>query len=224
VKSNLLFTRKLKCGCCGRAPKAIKRTYDVKYKCDTADYTDEYGCQKGFIMEADIKQAVLAALQQQVAFADEARRLLEVKTAEATPTIGKLQKEIERLKKSGEKANTAKITLWEKYHLGELSGEAFQRDTEKADKQAIDCERKIAELESRIQELELSTGQENAFVERFSRQAGITELTRPIIEELVREVRIYSPERIEIVFNYADEYAKILELTNTNTKSRRKSK
>ncbi|GHU87728.1 recombinase [Clostridia bacterium] len=225
AKSNLLFTRKLKCGYCGRAPKAIKRTNDVKYKCDTADYTDEYGCQKGFIMEDDIKQAVLTALQQQVAFADEARRLLEIKTAEATPTIGKLRKEIERLKKAGEKANTAKITLWERYHLGELSGEAFQRDTEKADEQANECERKIAELEIRIQELELSTGQENTFVERFSRQVGITELTRPIVEELISVVKVYSPERIEIVFNYADEYAKLLALTNTTNKpNRRKTK
>ncbi|GHV32068.1 hypothetical protein FACS18949_01950 [Clostridia bacterium] len=176
-------------------------------------------------MEADIKQAVLAALQQQVAFADEARRLLEVKTAEATPTIGKYQKEIERHEKSAGKAKTTKITLWERYHLGEISGEAFQRDTEKADAQVTDCEGKIAELTRRITEFEISTGQENTFVERFSKQVGITELTRPIIEELISEVKIYSPERIEIVFNYADEYAKLLALTSTTNKpNRRKTK
>jgi DNA invertase Pin-like site-specific DNA recombinase len=216
AKSNLLFTRKLKCAHCGRAPKIIRRANDVKYKCDTAQYTDEYGCQTGFIMEEEIKRAVLAALQQQVAFADEARQLLERKTADAMPSIAKLRKEIERQNKTAEKARTAKITLWERYHGGGVSGEAFQTETEKADAQIMDCDDKIAELERRIQELETSTGQENAFVERFSRQVGITELTRPIVEELIREVRIYSPERIEIVFNYADAYAKVVELTAAN--------
>jgi hypothetical protein len=225
AKSNLLFTRKLKCGCCGRAPKAIKRVNDVKYQCGTAAYTDEYGCQRGFIMEDDIKQAVLVALQHQVAFADEARKLLEAKTIEATPTIGKLRKEIERLKKSAEKAKTAKITLWERYHLGEISGEAFQRETEEADAKVMDCENKIVEVERRITELENSTGQENMFVERFSKQVGISELTRPIVEELISEVKIYSPERIEVVFNFADEYAKIAAQTaQTGTKNRRKGK
>ena len=224
AKSNLLFTRKLKCGYCGRAPKAIKRVNDVKYQCDTVNYTDEYGCQKGFIMEEEIKQAVLVAIQQQVAFADEARKLLERKTAEALPSIDKLRKEIERLKKTGEKAKTAKITLWERYHLGELSGEVFQRENEKADEQVKSCEGKITELERRILEMEIATGQENTFVERFSKQVGITELTRPIIEELISEVKVYSPERIEIVFNYADEYAKILELMNVNNMNRRKTK
>jgi hypothetical protein len=61
-------------------------------------------------------------------------------------------------------------------------------------------------------------------VERFSKQVGITELTRPIVEELISEVKIYTPERIEIVFNYADEYAKLMTLTSTdNTKKRRKA-
>ena len=108
--------------------------------------------------------------------------------------------------------------------MGELTGEAFQRENEKADELAKSCESKTAELERRIQELEISTGQENTFVERFSKQVGITELTRPILEELVSEVKVYSPERIEIVFNYADEYAKILALTSANNTKRRKTK
>jgi hypothetical protein len=222
-KSNLLFTRKLKCAHCGRAPKANKRANEVKYRCDTAQYTGEYGCQKGFIMEEEIKQAVLTALRQHAAFADEARILLERKAADALPGIDKLHRAIEKQRKSAEKARTAKITLWEKYHLGTLSGEVFQSETEKADAQVKECEGKIAELERRVQELEASTGQENAFVERFGRQVGITELTRPIVEELISEVKIYSPERIEIVFNYADEYAEIAVLTSEPTKKWRKA-
>jgi uncharacterized coiled-coil protein SlyX len=223
-KSKLLFTRKLLCAYCGLSLRAVKRTHDVKYRCATVDFTGEYGCQKDWIMEDDVKKAVLAALKQQIAFADEARILLEARTAEATPTIEKLRKEIERLKKSMEKARTAKITLWERYHKSEISGEAFQRENEKADELVKTSEGKVADIERRILDMEMSTGQENTFIERFSKQVGITELTRPIVEELISEIKVYSPERIEIVFNYADEYAKILELTSVDGKKRKKAK
>jgi hypothetical protein len=61
--------------------------------------------------------------------------------------------------------------------------------------------------------LEAETGRENVFVERFSKQAGITKLMREVVEEFISEIKVYSPERIEIIFNYTDEYAKIAELT-----------
>ncbi|MCL2053348.1 MAG: recombinase family protein [Oscillospiraceae bacterium] len=222
-KSKLLFSRKLRCAYCGLSLKAVKRTHDVKYHCDTAGYTNDYGCQKDWIAEDDVKKAVFTALRQQIAFADEARKLFEIRAAEVLPSIEKYRKEIERLKKTAEKARTAKIGLWERYHLGELSGEAFQRENEKADEQVKNCESKIGELECRILEMEISTGQENTFVERFSKQVGITELTRPIVEELINTIKVYAPDRIEIVFNYSDEYAKILELTSVGNKKRVKS-
>jgi len=64
---------------------------------------------------------------------------------------------------------------------------------------------------------------ENAFVERFSKQTGLQELTRNIVDELILEVKIYSADKIEIVFNFVDEYEKIVPLLNTS-KSERKRK
>ena len=53
---------------------------------------------------------------------------------------------------------------------------------------------------------------------------GIQELTRPVIEEFISEIRIYAADRIEIVFNYADEYAKAAELANDDNPKRRARK
>jgi DNA invertase Pin-like site-specific DNA recombinase len=222
--SQLLFSKKLKCADCGLALRAVKRKNGVKYDCRTAKFTGEYGCKDGWIMEDDLKNAVLAALQQQVKFADDTRRLLEARKAELTPGVEKFRAEIARLQRSNDKSKSAKMGLWEKYQLGGISAEAFQREREKADKQAVKLAGKIRELEGKLLEREAESGRENVFVERFSKQAGITELTRAVVEEFICGIKVYSPERIEITFNYADEYEKILALTGKSETKRRKSR
>ena len=92
-----------------------------------------------------------------------------------------------------------------------LSREAFKTENEKISSQAADYSRKIAELEAQIRKRETESGQENAFVERFSRQAGINELSREVMDEFIQSVHVYAPDRIEIILNYADEFEKIQE-------------
>jgi hypothetical protein len=209
-----LFSNKLRCGYCGLVLSAVKRKQFVKYSCSTAGLTNEYGCKDGWILEDDVKSAVLTALQQQVKFADDTRNSLETKRTELTQSVDKLHAEIDGLKWSIEKSKTTKITLWEKYQTGTISVEVFQHENEKVDEQVKTHIEKIAEIKRQIQELEDAAGHENEFVEHFSKQVGITELTRAVVEVFIQEIKVYSPERIEIIFNYADEYKKILTLTN----------
>ena len=50
------------------------------------------------------------------------------------------------------------------------------------------------------------------------------ELTREVVEQFVGEVKVYSSERVEIVFNFADEYSVIKERVDAFNKSKRKKK
>jgi DNA invertase Pin-like site-specific DNA recombinase len=206
-----LLSGKIKCGRCGMAMKSVRSSTAHYYYCYTGRLTDRYGCTEFKIYESDIASAVLAALQQQMAFADKARELLDIKTEQLTPNIEKLKAEIDRLQRQIEKTKTTKMSLWEKYHNGNITAEAFQQENEKADDQAQQYAGKIPVLQEEIRKLESETGRENIFVERFSKQSGITELTRSIVEEFVKEIKVFAADRIEIVFNYADEYEKIAE-------------
>ena len=71
---------------------------------------------------------VLLALQRQIMFADEARKMLEANNERLIPNIEKLRGEVLRLQKLIEKAKTGKMGLWEKYHNRAISAEAFQRE------------------------------------------------------------------------------------------------
>ena len=223
-ESKLLFSKKLKCGHCGIAMRVIRRRDEIKYKCSTLNLETGFGCKDEAVFEKNISDAVLTAFQQQIMFADDARKKYEAKAEKLKPSVEKLRNEIARLQKLIEKTKTGKMNLWEKYQAKTISAEGFQRENEKADELAEQSSEKITEIQARIVELEAETGRENVFVERFSKHIGIQELTRPVIEEFISEIRIYAADRIEIVFNYADEYAKAAELANDDNPKRRARK
>lgn len=219
--SKLLFSKKLKCGHCGLALRVIKRQNDIKFQCATFKINTGYDCNGDFVFEKDIADAVLSAIEQQVTLAEEARKKLEAKAKQLIPSIEKLQAEIIRLQKLIDKSKGDKMLLWERYNTNEISAERFQRENEKTDEQAARYAAKIPELQMRIRGLEMETERENVFVERFSKQIGIQELTRAVVDEFISEIKIYSADRIEIIFNYADEYAKLSALFDGEKKKRK---
>lgn len=211
-RSDLLFSRKLKCGYCGMTLRAVHRKQGIRFKCGTPKYADGHGCSMNWVFEKAIAAAVLTALRQQIAFADDARKMFETRTEKLLPNIERQRNEIMRLQTLIEKAKTTKMGLWEKHHNRVISGEEFQHENEKADEHIAKCAERINKAQSRIREFEAETGCENLFVERFSGQMSLHELTREVVEEFISEITIYATDRIEIIFNFADEYAKIAEL------------
>lgn len=223
AESKLLFSKKLKCGHCGIALRVVRRPDENKYKCATLNLNTGFGCRDEYIYEKDIADAVLSALRQQIAFAEETRYKLDAKSAKLAPSIEKLKSEVVRIQRLIEKYKSDKMNLWEKYNAGTISAEAFQRENERTDELVSQRTAKIPELQAQIRELEMETGRENVFVERFSKQSGIQELTRAVVEEFISEIKVYAADRIEILFNYDDEYDKIAALLDNTKKKRRAS-
>jgi hypothetical protein len=106
--------------------------------------------------------------------------------------------------------------MWEKYHNGAITGENFQREFERADDLIKKNTAKIPELLKQIETLKTEMGCENVFIEQYGKLSGLQELTRKVVEDFVYEVKVYAPDRIEVIFNFADEYAKIAPLFERN--------
>jgi hypothetical protein len=208
----MLFSGKMKCGHCGYMMRVSKKKQEIRYKCNTPLWHTGFNCNGGFVSEQEVAVAVLDAFRQQVMLAGEAQKTLDTRAKQSKSSIEKLQTEVIRLQRTLDKSKTNKIALWERFHNGEMSAESFHRENEKADEQVLRCSAKIPELKAKICELEVETGCENAFVVRFGAQSGIQELTRVVVEEFISEVRVYSADRIEVVFSYADEYEKLAAL------------
>ena len=132
--------------------------------------------------------------------------------------------EVLKLQKSVDRAKVAKMSLWEKYHAGGITAESFQKENENADGQVRRHGLRIAELQNEIAIMETAVEQGNDFVERFSGYGGLSELTREVVERFVGEVRVFSPEKIEVVFSFADEYRVMRERVDEFRKERGKRK
>jgi len=224
TKSKLLFDKKLKCGHCGMSMQAVHLKHEVKYYCITSKVNANSKCSSTeWIFENEITKVVFTALKKQIALADKAKKMLETKATQVAPSIEKLHDEITQLEQLIDKSRTDKMTLWEKYHTGGVTADVLQLEIEKSDLQIQKYEMQILELQEQIATFEMVSGRENVFVERFSKQVGLQELTRNIVDGLIFEVKIYSADNIEIIFNFVDEYEKIAPLLNTS-KSKRKRK
>ncbi len=201
-----LFRRKIFCGGCGKALERAKTSKGYVYSCATTKIKAGLGCVSGSVGESMIVSTVLTVIKQQARLAENIKSLKAEDAKASVVTADGLRGEVQKLRRLMEKAHSAKLELWEKQQAGDITREAFQSQSNALTVQANEFTDKIAGLETHIHGLELEAGQENAFVERFSKQVGIEELSREVIDELIKAVIVHAPDRIEILLNYADEY------------------
>jgi DNA invertase Pin-like site-specific DNA recombinase len=172
-ESKLVLSRKLKCAHCDTAMKAMHRKHEIIYNCNSSKFKNGFACAPSErLPEKDVIAAVFDALKQQISFFD---FVSQKKIA---------RNEIDIRERLIEKSKIAKMHLWEKFHLGEITREVFHRENEKLDAQ------------TNIKK-----------VSRKKLQTDIKKLTRTIAEEFIREVNVYSSTHIEVIFSFADEWS-----------------
>ena len=74
----------------------------------------------------------------------------------------------------------------------------------------------IRNLETNAKQYASGLDQDNGFLAAFRKYGTMTELTRPMLLELLKEIRVYDENRIEIELNFRDEYARLMEYLEMN--------
>jgi hypothetical protein len=197
-KSSSLFSDKIKCGICSKSLDRNCRNDGFIYKCRTPTLTENTECFRGKILEKDVYNVVLSVLQKQFDLAD--------KVIKSSPIIDteNLQKEISELKIYIEKSKSAKMLLWEQFHERKITKEKFQYETDKIENQVLIYENKIAKLENQIENAKIENDKKQFLELKFSDKTILQQLTRPIINEFISQIRVYSENRIEVILNYTD--------------------
>lgn len=204
--SILLFSHKIFCGACGKALVRRKSAHGYVYGCSTPSIKAGLGCMRGNIRESEVAETVLNVIQQQAQFADKVKSLGRSNEKSSFENIESISIEIQSLQRLIEKANSTKLSLWEKQLNADMSKEAYHKDSEKLTDQIAIYTDKIAELKRIMRTMEMKSGQEDVFVERFSKQIGIQELSQGVVDEFINKIRVYAHDRIEVTLNYVDAY------------------
>jgi hypothetical protein len=145
------------------------------------------------------------------ALAEKIRRSAQRKT-ESTH----LQKALEQQLSERDKYHRMMVGLYPDWKSGVISQEEYL--TLKADLQA-----KLTTLDSSIEKLRQTAEQyagnleqENEFLAHFRKYHNFSQLTRPMLTELVHEIRIYEGGRLEIVLNFQDELQALTDYLELN--------
>ena len=214
LSNSLLFRRKIFCGFCGKALRQIKTKNGCHYYCATPKIWDVFGCMSGKINEYTVTETVLTVLRLHAQSAGDIKSIKAASAELPSTAIANLKGETQNLQRLIEKSNSIKLSLWEKQYVGDISRETFQDENEKLTRQVMEYMEKITELETQIRNLEMESGRENIFIERFGKHIGIQELSREVVDEFIQAIYVYAPDRIEVILNYADDYNRV---TKANT-------
>jgi len=198
-----IFAGLVKCAKCDRMLDYWSRVMQQGvFLCKTVKRSDKYGCTTAKIDENVLIETVLVVLQQQIALAHERQSAGRDEASQRQKAQKNALAEIQNLGRLIEQAKQTKIALWEKYHNGSITKEKFQADSEALTEQVAAYEKTSADLSVKIDAIENDT--ESKLTKRLTELSGIDELTRELVLEFVTEIKVYTPERIEIIWKYGD--------------------
>ena len=204
-----LLQRKVRCGVCGHVMRrgGAGKPY---YLCQTPLVTDAYSCPTDKTRESEIMDALLEGLRVQAQTAVEMRLIWEEQRKKHRKDAKTIWKTITALKEDrNQKAQQIK-SLYEAYALEEIGKSEYLAAKAAATRECEGIDAKIAELEAELEDTAPDGKLNNGFVASFQQYIGVEEITREIVSDVLKEVRIFPDGRLEIVWNYGEDYRKIL--------------
>jgi hypothetical protein len=202
-----IFARKIKCAECGRNMVYHSLKAGRVYLCSMHTRSDNFDCQTGRIEENAIYDAVLAALQTHLTTTKE-KRAPQKETAK--PALASKEppcNKIRTLQLTVKKTNVSKAALWEEFNNGLITLEAFRSKNGKLSEQIAQHEKNISLLEAEARKSKTLSKDNNSLSKLYNEPNDITELNKGLVGKLIKDIKIYAPKRIEIVWSFRDPFA-----------------
>lgn len=214
------FTSLLVCGCCGNH-LAKGKAQNKNWLCSTARYKSGLGCEEVRYSEEKLKKIVLRAIVTQCDLLDAKVKRIKQQGSAAKSKEQILQNERRKLRRQIEQAQSSKMQYYEDYVSGTLSKDAFiQKKKEAAESeeslklQLNIVEHELAEFDKIIQ---ASTAQVSGS-QKLMQYQDIVELTPELTKELVKRIVLYPNGILNIEWNFHDEIAKLMEISQIDSK------
>ena len=199
-----LFAGFLKCGDCGRA--LVKTTWKgrITYSCGSYRRYGAGICSAHYLRQDVLESIVLRDLNAVI----ETVENIKVYAEDKQPEIRSTERELQRLTAALERVRRLKQSSYEDYRDGLLSREEFLRYKEDYDTQESTLSGQIDALR---QESEERQQQENEWVERLLALGRLEQLDRATVAQVLKEVRVYEGNRLEIDYLFSGELSGVLE-------------
>ena len=191
----------------------------VYYIC-SANKANRNICSKHSIRQTDLDEAVLAAIQAQInVILDLDKALQQIKSlAWERSEIKKIEANIDAQNQIIHKNRDLRMGIYEDLREGIISQDEFQELKQEFTQRIADAKRAVEKLNAAKNEILQGSSMQQGWLAQFRKYQNITEITRPVIVNLIEKIYVYENNEIQVVFRHRDQLADIMSfLKNQNT-------
>ncbi|EIF6296535.1 recombinase family protein [Clostridium perfringens] len=222
-----LFSGFLRCADCKRS--MTKKTNKNKlndgtvkeynyYICSTYALKNKSKCSRHSIKLEILEEAVLKAIQIQIAMVENMSEVISEINKQATIVnqSSRLKKQLNEKQKELEKIICVTDNLYMDWKSEEISRNEYARMKSKFEIKAEEIRRIISNIEAEIQSSSKEFGDNDPYLKTFLKYKNIKELNRGILIELIDAIYIHENNEITIQFKFADQYKRLKEFIKDN--------
>lgn len=192
----------------------------VYYACRTYQEKSRVRCTKHSIRLDVLEQAVLVSIQKQIELVSTLSDIID--EINKAPVIHKESERIKNLleqkQKEMEKARTLLDGLYVDWKSGELGEAQYRRLKAQYEEKIDQLQETIEHLKKEYDAYAQGVTKEDPYLTAFLKYRNIQTLSRSLLVELVNAIYVHENGELEIEFNFADQYRRILEFVENNKK------
>ena len=205
------------CGACGRTMQRQKHSPVIYYTCLKSVSNRETACPVGErFVEADLERIVKNDLIEKLRLLVDADDRLYAAAAVSEGTEENLRFRLEQIEKRMKQISVSRVSAYERYAEGRLQRDIYlmERDKLNAENDSLSSEKE--RLEKELLALSQSRNRELTETCDMARQTlTADELTNEMLLFFIDRVNVYSGMRVEIIYHFSDEIARLIEQENT---------
>ncbi|MDR2888648.1 MAG: recombinase family protein [Lachnospiraceae bacterium] len=211
-----LFSGFLRCADCKRSLRRRMCKDYVYYHCRTK--VDKGYCTDHAIREDKLIQAVLSAIQVQIATVESLTDILdEINQNPAVKTSStRLNSLLATREEELHKMLTAIDSLYLDWKSGEISKDDYHRMKGNFDEKCNRLKEAIEAIKGEINNMSNGVNADDAYLTAFTKHKNITSLDRGIVTQLIDTIYLHEDGKLTIKFAFADELKRVADFIENN--------
>ena len=217
-----LFSGLIRCADCHRimVRKFNSHAYGEYgyYRCVTTRKMKKSACSNHSIRIDKLEEAVLVYLQTTVKTAIALDEILEKINGNGNrkKENSHLQRTLAKQQSEREKCVRTMVDLYPDFKAGLITQEEYMLIKANLSEKIATLDGMIANIEKNIADVQKGIGDNNDFIAHFKKYGNFEKLTRPMLVELVDEIRVHEGNKIEIDLKFKDAYKQVIEYIELN--------
>ena len=218
-----LFSGFVRCADCKKGMTRRTSKGLVYYACRTYQEKSRERCSRHSIRLDRLEQAVLVSIQKQIELvASLSEMIAEINDAPVVQTQSlRLNTMLVQKQKELDKVTGILDGLYLDWKSGDITRDQYRRMKVKFENQVSQLEENIRHIQDECDTMAQGISTEDPYLTTFLKYHNIQSLSRGLLVDLVKTIYVHEGGAIEIEFNFADQYRRIVEFVENNRKELR---